>query len=220
MRDTATFFPQDLLAQQGGWGKGSRASLNWMLVRRWRVIARRVMIVAITLLFIYSMASLLLIIVPVVRIPSLATGLYVLMCMEQVAWLAVLGVAFYVYCNKRKWMGKVTWVLFLLLFLRGVALAAVNLTSLWCARSTFAEQYLFTVPLDVVCVNGTCTLPVAENERPPVCAIMESFFMEVAERDVDGRAVAGVLFSEVLLQTFLAVAIIVHAIEDRNSLGH
>lgn len=219
MRDTPTFFPQDLLASQGGW-EGSRSSLNWMLVRRWRVISRRVLIVAISLIFIYSMASLLLIIVPVVRIPSLATGMYVLMCIEQAAWLAILGVAFYVYCNKRKWLGNVTWLLLLLLFLRGVALTAVNLSSLWCSRLTFAEQYLFTVPVDVLCVNGTCSLPVAKDEKPPVCAIMERFFKEMTDRDTDVLAVAGVLLSEALLQTFLAVVIIVHAIEDRNSLGH
>lgn len=183
-------------------------------------MARRVMIAAIALIFIYSMASFLLIIVPVVRIPSLATGRYVLMCMEQAAWLAIFGVAFYVYCNRRTWLHKVTWVLFLLLFLRGVALVAVDLTSLWCSRLTFAEKYLFTVPVDVVCVNGTCTLPVADDEKPPVCAIMEIFFMAMTDRNAEVRAVAGVLFSEMLLQTFLAVAIIVHAIQDWNSLGH
>lgn len=219
MKYTTVYFPQDLLASQGA-GRGSGPSQNWMLVRRWRVMARRVLLVAIVIVFIYTTAVLLILMLAVIRIPSLQTALYILMCLGQVLWLCVLGAAFFAYCKRRSWLRSVTTAFFLLLFLKGISLVAMHINSLWCTRPQFGEEYIFTVPFDVSCVDGICTLPVAKDEQPMVCAVMERFFKEVGGFETNPRSVAAVLYSQQLFQVFLAVAIIVHAIEDGIRLGH
>lgn len=217
MNFTTDHFPQDILASQGA--KRNEISVNWMLVRRWRVLARRVMLVAIVILFIYTTAIVFLLLLPVSKIKSLDTARYALMGVEEVAWLCALGVAFYAYCKRRAFLYGVTVALHILLFIKCLGIVGLRLDSIWCARPEFGDKYMFTVPLDTICTNGTCTFPVAQTEKPSVCAIMEDFFKEMADRDADTRALAGAFFSQQLLQVFLALAIIVHATEDRLRLG-
>lgn len=220
MKYTTVHFPQDLLASQEAKRGGEDVSVNWVLVRRWRVLARRFMLVAIALLFIYTTAIILLLLLPMIRIDSLGTARYALMCVEEVAWLCALGVGFYAYCKKRAFLRGVTVALFILLVVKALGLLSLRLQSIWCARPEFGEKYMFTVPLNVLCINGSCTFIVAKEEQPSVCSIMEDFFKEMADRDSNLRALAGAFFSQQLLQVFLAVAIIVHATEDHLRLGY
>lgn len=217
MKYTTVHFPQDLLVSQG---VISAQSNMWMLVRRWRVLARRILLVAIPLTFIYTTAALLLVLLPVIRIPSLQSTPYILISLEQVAWVCTLAIIFYVYCKRRQWLPGVVVILFILLLIKGVALTALHLESIWCARPNFGNEYVFTIPFDVVCENGTCTLNVLESEKPEMCATMHEFFHEMGVNVKKPRVMAGVLLGQHVIQTLLGLIIMVHALEDQVRLSY
>lgn len=217
MKYTTVHFPHDLLASQG---VSSGPSNMWMLVRRWRVLARRCLLVAIPLTFIFSIIGLLLMLLPLFRVSSLRSASHIVIILEQVVWVLSLGFIFYAYCKRRHWLPVVVCLLFFLLLFKGAVIYALHLLSIWCARPPYENQYIFTIPFDVFCEDGICTLQVFESETPKMCAIMHDYFHELGIEDNNPKAVARTFISLHVIQIVVGLLIMVHALEDQVRLTY
>lgn len=216
MKYTTVHFPRDLLVSQG---LTTTPANRWMLVRRWRVMLRRVVLLAVPITLLFTVAAFLVVLVPLARVSKLSASTYVLICLEQVAWVVALSVLLYVYLQRRSWLPGITFIVVVLLFIKGTALTAFHLDTLFCSRPTFGNNYVFTVPFGVPCTNGICTLTVTPEEMPPLCASMHDFFHEMGANG-NPRVVANILLAQHVLQILVALLVIVHSLEDQLRLGY
>ena len=217
MKYTTVHFPRDLLVSQGLASSSGRHT--WMLVRRWRIMLRRVVLVAVPVTLLVTVAAFIVVLVPLARVSKASSSTYVLICLEQVAWVLGLSLLLHVYLNRRSWLAGGVAVIALLLFIKGAALTAFHLESLFCARPTFGNKFVFTVPFYVPCSNGTCTLTVVPEEQPPLCSSMHDMFHEMGPSGNPG-VVADIMLTQHVLQTLLALLVIVHGLEDQLRLGY
>ena len=212
---TTVHFPEDLVELRGF----KRIQMYaMMLIRNWRITLRRLLLLLIPISILYTGIAFLLVLMPMVRMLSLQSSPYILILLEQVVWMCTLSVILWVHLKRRHWQNGIVVTLLVLLVIKGIALTALHLQTLWCSRPNFNNEYIFSIPITVPCSNDICMLNVEEKDRPKLCAIMYDFFHALNVRQQNPRAVARALFAQHVIQILLALAIIVHALEDETRL--